>query len=134
MTGPEMLKKWLRGFGYTEGLREYIETFPEAQYRGQIYRGIYFDHYPAIKEIQNSDFCSWTSSLDVAYYFATHTKYGFILSKQSTGYDVEKLLKLMAERNELPDDLKKYRVKASEKEVIDTLNMNLVTVQRVGIF
>jgi hypothetical protein len=34
----------------------------------------------------------------------------------------------------LPDGLRTYRVKASEKEVIDTLNMNLVTVQRVGIF
>ena len=133
MKGPEMLTKWLTGFGYTEGLSEFVEQFPEAKHNGIIYRGLYFDHYPSLDEIQNCNFCSWTTDKNVAEYFASHSKYGLVLSKNSTGYDVHKILETLRERNELPERLKNYRSKASEKEIIDVLNVDEIRVRRVGI-
>ena len=133
MKGPEMLTKWLTGMGYTDGLAEYVKQFPEAKYNGIIYRGLYFDHYPSIDEIKNSDFCSWTTDKDVAEYFASHSKYGIVLSKKSTGYDVHKILEILRERNELPDRLMNYRSKASEKEVFDSFDVSEVIVRRVGV-
>ena len=131
--GPAMLQKWLTGYGYTEGLAEFVKQFPEAKHNGMVYRGMFFDHYPSIDEIRNSDFCSWTTSREVAEYFAAHSKYGVVLSKQSTGYDVEKILNTLRTRGELPERLKNYRSSASEKEVLDSLNVNNVKIFRVGI-
>ena len=133
MNGPDMLKKWLTGFGYTEGLSEYIAQFKEAKYDGIVYRGLFFDHYPSLSEIHNQDFCSWTTSKDVAEYFASHGKYGVVLSKRSAGYDVEKILVVLRERNEIPSSLKNYRKGCSEKEIVDSLDIRKVKVTRVGI-
>ena len=128
-----MLHRWLTGFGYTEGLAEFVEQFTEAKYNGTIYRGMFFDHYPDKNEIRNSKFCSWTTSREVAEYFASHQKYGFVLTKQSTGYDVTKILSILKERGELPERLRNYRSSASEKEVFDSLDIKNVKIQRTGI-
>jgi hypothetical protein len=133
MTGAEMLRKWLTGMGYTEGLREFVQSFSDARYDGTIYRGMFFDHYPSKEEIYACEFCSWTTSRDVANYFASHTRYGFMLTKRSTGYDVQKILSILDERGELPDNLKTYRRDASEHEVLDMLDPKAVRVQRVGV-
>ena len=133
MTGPDMIAKWLTGYGYTEGLLEYVQQFPEAKYDGMIYRGMFFDHYPDMKEIRNSEFCSWSTDMHVAEYFASHAKYGFVLSKKSTGYDVHKILEILKERNELPEKLKGYRKKASELEVFDCLDVKKIRVRRFGL-
>ena len=128
----DMLSKWLRGMGYTEGLAAYIQQFPEAKYHGKIYRGLYFDHYPSISEINSQNFCSWTTDLDTAKYFASHGKYGFVLIKESTGYEVEKILSILKDRNELPERLMNYRNGCSEKEVLDGFDVKSVKIQRTG--
>ena len=98
-----------------------------------IYRGMFFDHYPDMNEIRNSEFCSWSTDMHVAEYFASHAKYGFVLSKKSTGYDVHKILEILKERNELPEKLKGYRKKASELEVFDCLDVKKIRVRRFGL-
>lgn len=133
MNGPEMLAKWLTGMGYTNGLLEYIKQFEEAKHTGIIYRGLYFDHYPSVDEIKNSDFCSWSTDIHVAEYFASHKKYGFVVSKRSTGYDIHKILNILRDLNELPDRLKNYRTHASEMEIVDCLNVEEIRLRRVGI-
>lgn len=133
MNGPDMLKRWLTGFGYTDGLAEYISQFESAKHDGIVYRGLSFDHYPSQSEIHNQDFCSWTTSKDVAEYFASHGKYGIVLSKHSAGYDVEKVLEILRERGECPESLKNYRKVCSEKEVLDSLDVKRVKMRRVGI-
>lgn len=134
MTGPEMLRKWLTGMGYTDGLLEFVKQFPEAKYNGTIYRGMFFDHYPSMSEIYDSDFCSWTTSKDVANYFASHTKYGLVLTKKSTGYDVCKIIKVLVERGDLPESMLNYRKNASEFEILDGFVADLVNVRRVGVY
>ena len=57
MKGADTLQRWLTEFGYTDGLTEFVKQFPEAKYNGIIYRGLHFEHYPSMDEIQNSDFC-----------------------------------------------------------------------------
>ena len=133
MNGPKMLTKWLTGMGYTEGLSEYVQQFQDAKYTGIIYRGLYFDHYPAIDEIKNCNFCAWTTSRDVAEYFASHGKYGIVLSKRSTGYEVERILDALRERGEITESLKRYRKGCSENEVLDALDMKAVRIRRVGL-
>lgn len=133
MSGPDMLKRWLTGYGYTEGLLEFVQQFPEAKYDGIVYRGLFFDHHPSISEIHNQDFCSWTTSKDVAEYFASHGKYGIVLSKHSTGYDVEKVLEVLRERGDIPQSLKNYRKGCSEKEILDSLNVKDTKMRRVGV-
>lgn len=134
MSGPEMLKRWLTGYGYTEGLSEYIAQFTEAKHNGTIYRGLHFNHYPDMSEIHDQNFCSWTTNKDVAEYFASHSKYGVVISKRSTGYDVEKVLEILRERGECPESLKHYRKGCSEKEVLDCMNVKEVRMRRVGIY
>lgn len=133
MNGPDMLKRWLTGFGYTEGLHEYVSQFAEAKHDGTVYRGLFFDHYPSLSEIQNQNFCSWTTDNNVAEYFASHGKYGIVLSKRSTGYDVDKILNILRERGEIPNSLRNYRKGCSEKEVLDSLDVREVEMRRVGI-
>ena len=133
MKGALMLHKWLRGMGYEEGLAEFVKQFPEARYTGTIYRGMYFNHYPDVADIQESAFCSWTTDVKVAEYFASHTKYGFVLSKKSTGYDVHKIIDILIERGECPDNMKNYRKVASEKEIVDVLTLHNTRVRRVGL-
>ena len=133
MSGALMLHKWLRGMGYQEGLDEFVRQFPEARYTGTIYRGMYFNHYPDIADVKESAFCSWTTDVHVAEYFASHTKYGFVLSKKSTGYDIHKIIEILIERGQCPDEMKNYRKIASEREVIDALTLRNTKIRRVGI-
>lgn len=128
------LQKWLRGMGYEEGLSEFVKQFPEAKHTGKIYRGLYFSHYPDGCDIHESEFCSWTTDVKIAEYFASHGKYGFVLSKQSTGYDVHKIIDILKERGECPDGLKNYRKSMSEKEVVDNLSLSDIFVRRVGLY
>ena len=133
MNGPDMLKRWLTGWGYTDGLSEYISQFQEAKYDGLVYRGLFFDHYPSPSEIYDQNLCSWTTNKDVAEYFASHGKYGIVLSKRSTGYDVEKILEMLRERGEIPESLKNYRKGCSEREILDSLEVQVVKMRRIGM-
>ena len=133
MKGALMLHKWLRGMGYEEGLAEFVKQFPEARYTGTIYRGMYFNHYPDINDVHESDFCSWTTDIHIAEYFASHTKYGLVLSKKSTGYDVHKIIDILIERGEGPEQMKNYRKVASEREMVDVLTLRNTKIRRVGL-
>lgn len=133
MTGSAMLKRWLTGWGYTEGLKEYVSQFPQAKYSGIVYRGLSFDHYPDLSEIKNQDFCSWTSDKLTAEYFAKQRKYGVILKKRSNGYCVSKILFSLKEKNECPESLLCYRQTNSEYEILDDLDMSKVSIRRVGV-
>ena len=133
MNGALMLHKWLRGMGYEEGLAEFVKQFPEARYTGTIYRGMYFNHYPDITDVHESEFCSWTTDINVAEYFASHTKYGLVLSKKSTGYDVHKIIDILIERGQCPDEMKNYRKTVSEHEVVDVLTLRNTRIRLVGL-
>lgn len=134
MKGILMLHKWLRGMGYEEGLSEFVKQFPEARHTGIIYRGLYFKHYPDITDIKESAFCSWTSDVRVAEYFASHAKYGVVLSKKSTGYDVHKIIDILIERGECPENMKNYRKSASEHEIVDAYTLDNIRIRRVGLY
>ena len=134
MKGALMLHKWLLGLGYEEGLSDFVKQFPEARYTGTIYRGLYFNHYPDIKDIKDSNFCSWTSDVHVAEYFASHAKYGFVLSKKSTGYDIHKIIEILIGRGQCPERMMNYRKSMSEKEIVDTLTLHNIKIRRVCLY
>ena len=134
MRGVTEFQRYLLGYQVDlKILQDFLKEFPEARYEGIIYRGMYFSHYPAFAEISQTNLCSWSSDRDTAALFASHGKYGFILSKKSRGYDVHKILDILKEKGECPERLKNYRLSVSEHEVLDSLNIGEVKIQRVGL-
>ena len=131
-----MLRKWLHGYLQHSEIEDFVcwlQQFPEVKVERRAYRGLSFSQYPQQSKIENQKICSWSTDKNVAEYFASHQKYGFVLEATVSGWDIRKILEILRSRNQLDPRLKNYRTSGDEFEILAPLNVNEAKFRRVGI-
>ena len=134
IVNQEVFRRWLVGYPVDfVQLGEFLNAFPEAKVCQRMWKGLAFRYYPEKSEVREAVFSSWSTSEDIARYFAEHEKYGFVISSINEGYSVSKILQILSDEGVILDSLKSYNSKR-EDEVIAPINPKNLKIKRVGLY